>query len=248
MAGRLALVTGGNGGIGTAVCRELAAQGYRVVATCIDARAEDAAGWQAKLREEGYSVGYIECDVTDITACERAAAELEREHGPVEVLVNLAGITRDKFFHKMGAEDWESVLDVNLRGVFNITRQFVAGMRERRFGRIVNISSVNGQSGQIGQTNYSAAKAGMHGFTMALAKEGASKGVTVNTVSPGYVDTSMTAEMPDETLDHIVSQIPVGRLARTEEIARVIAFLAADESAYITGANLPVNGGLFCSF
>ena len=248
MAGRLALVTGGNGGIGTAVCRELAAQGYRVVTTCVDAKAERVEDWQAQLREEGYEVGYVECNVADYESCQRMAEQMKQAYGEVEVLVNLAGITRDAFCHKMEHQDWQDVIDINLDSVFNVTRQFLNGMRDRGFGRIVNVASVNGQTGQFGQANYSAAKAGMHGFTMALAKENARKGVSVNTVSPGYVATSMTAAIPDNVREQIVSQIPAGRLAEPGEIARVIGFLVADESGYITGANVPVNGGQFCSF
>ncbi|BAU56926.1 acetoacetyl-CoA reductase [Halorhodospira halochloris] len=248
MTGRVALVTGGNGGIGTPVCIALASAGYRVVTTCMDAEAENITDWQAQLRKEGHEVGYVECNVADYESCQRMAAEVEREHGPVDVLVNLAGITRDGFLHKMAAEDWSAVIKVNLDSVFNVTRQFVTGMRERGFGRIVNVSSVNGQTGQFGQSNYSASKAGMHGFTMALAKEGARKGVTANTVSPGYVETSMTAAIADEVRQQIIAQVPAGRMAKPEEIARVIVFLAADESAYINGANIPVNGAQFCSF
>ncbi|MFP4146250.1 MAG: acetoacetyl-CoA reductase [Halorhodospira sp.] len=248
MAGRLALVTGGNGGIGTAVCRQLAADGYRVVTTCVDAQAEQIEDWQAQLREEGYEVGYVECNVADFEACQRMSEEIRERFGEVEVLINLAGITRDTFCHKMSQEDWQSVLDVNLASVFNVTRQLLPGMRERGFGRIVNVSSVNGQTGQIGQGNYSSAKAGMHGFTMAVAKENARKGIAVNSVSPGYVATPMTDAMPDDIREQIVSQIPLGRMAQPEEIARVIRFLVDDGSGYITGANIPVNGGLFCSF
>ncbi len=248
MAGRLALVTGGNGGIGTAVCRQLAADGHRVVTTCVDTEAERIEDWQAQLRAEGYEVGYVECNVADYEACQRMAERLKQDFGDVEVLVNLAGITRDGFCHKMASEDWQAVTNVNLDSVFNVTRQLLPGMRERGFGRIVNISSVNGQTGQLGQANYSAAKAGMHGFTMAVAKENARKGISVNSVSPGYVATPMTDAMPSDVRDQIVSQIPLGRMAEPEEIARVVAFLAADESGYITGANIPVNGGLFCSF
>ncbi len=248
MAGRLALVTGGNGGIGTAVCRRLAADGYRVVTTCMDAEAERIEDWQAQLRAEGHEVGYVECNVADYDACQRMGEQLRQQFGEVEVLVNLAGITRDGFCHKMASEDWQAVTDVNLDSVFNVTRQLLPGMREQGFGRIVNISSVNGQTGQLGQANYSAAKAGMHGFTMAVAKENARKGVSVNSVSPGYVATPMTDAMPSDVRDQIVSQIPLGRMAEPEEIARVVAFLVADESGYITGANIPVNGALFCSF
>lgn len=248
MTGRVALVTGGNGGIGTHVCIDLASAGFRVVTTCVDAEGENISEWQEQLRKDGHEVGYVECNVADYDSCEQMAAQVERDHGPVDVLINLAGITRDAFLHKMQPADWNSVIDVNLDSVFNVTRQFVTGMRERGFGRIINVSSVNGQTGQFGQSNYSAAKAGMHGFTMALAKEGARKGVTANTVSPGYVETSMTAAISAEVRQQIIAQIPAGRMAKPEEIARVVTFLAADESAYINGANIPVNGAQFCSF
>jgi acetoacetyl-CoA reductase len=217
MTQRLALVTGGEGGIGTEICRQLAAQGRRIVTTCH-------------------------------SACEAMAEDVRKRFGEVDILVNVAGITRDGFLHKMENEQWRSVIDINLSGAFNVTRQFVAGMRERGFGRVVNISSVNGQTGQFGQTNYSAAKAGLHGFTMALAKEGAPKGVTANTVSPGYVKTSMTAAMPDKVREAIVGQIPAGDMGEPADIARAVRFLCADEAGYINGANLPVNGALFCSF
>ncbi len=248
MTKRVALVTGGNGGIGTEVCRNLAGAGYQVVTTCIDARKEGVEEWQQMLRDEGHEVAWLECDVTDFEACGSAVERIEAEHGPVDILVNLAGITRDGFIHKMGKGDWDAVINVNLNSAFNVTRQVMEGMRTRGFGRVVNISSVNGQTGQFGQSNYSAAKAGLHGFTMALAKEGARKGVTVNTVSPGYVDTAMTAAMPDEVREQIIAQVPAGRMGRPDEIARVVGFLVADESGYINGANIPVNGALFTSF
>ncbi|MDN3517097.1 acetoacetyl-CoA reductase [Aquisalimonas lutea] len=248
MTNRVALVTGGNGGIGTEVCRYLAALGYKVVSTCMDAQKEDIAGWQESLQAEGYSVGWVECDVSSFDACANMAERVEAEFGPVDVLVNLAGITRDAFIHKLSKDDWDAVVNVNLNSAFNVTRQFIEGMRQRGFGRIVNISSVNGQTGQFGQSNYSAAKAGLHGFSMALAKEGARKGITVNTVSPGYIDTSMTAAIADEVKEQILAQVPAGRMGRPDEIARVVAFLVADESEYINGANIPVNGALFTSF
>ncbi|MGD8709599.1 MAG: acetoacetyl-CoA reductase [Ectothiorhodospiraceae bacterium] len=248
MSNRVALVTGGNGGIGTEICKQLADGGRRVVTTCVDPEKEGIEAWQAAWREEGYDFGWVQCDVSDFDACAAMAEEVESEYGVVEVLINVAGITRDAFLHKMDVESWQAVINVNLGSAFNVTRQFVEKMRERGFGRVVNISSVNGQTGQFGQTNYSAAKAGIHGFTMALAKEGAPKGVTVNTVSPGYVRTSMTEAIPEKVRESIVSQIPAGRMGEPEEIARVVAFLAADESAYINGANIPVNGALFCSF
>ena len=248
MTQRLALVTGGEGGIGTEICRQLGAAGHRVVTTCLDPEAENIEGWAEALRQEGVEADWVQCDVSDHDACVKMADEVRERFGDVEILVNVAGITRDGFLHKMAEDQWRSVIDINLNGTFNVTRQFVAAMRERGFGRVVNISSVNGQSGQFGQTNYSAAKAGIHGFTMALAKEGAPKGVTANTVSPGYIKTSMTDAIPEKVRDSIIAQIPAGDLGRPADIARAVVFLTADEAGYINGANLPVNGALFCSF
>ncbi|MCS4504184.1 Acetoacetyl-CoA reductase [wastewater metagenome] len=248
MSERLALVTGGNGGIGTEICKHLVRSGHRVVSTCVDPERENIREWQAELREAGYEVDWVACDVSDFEACVEMANHVEQEFGNVDVLVNAAGITRDAFLHKMDPDNWQAVITVDLNSVFNVTRQFVGAMRDRGYGRIVNISSVNGAAGQFGQTNYSAAKAGIHGFTMALAKESAPKGVSVNTVSPGYVRTSMTAAIPEKVRESIVAQIPTGRMAEAEEIARVVAFLAEEQSGYINGANIPVNGALFCSF
>ncbi|MCP1674073.1 acetoacetyl-CoA reductase [Natronocella acetinitrilica] len=248
MARRVALVTGGNGGIGTEICRQLSAAGYQVVTTCMDPEREGIREWQQALQEEGVDVSWVQCNVSDFAACQTMAEVVESRHGPVDVLVNVAGITRDAFLHKLEKTSWDAVINVNLTSVYNVTRQFVDGMRSRGFGRIVNISSVNGQTGQFGQTNYSAAKAGMHGFTMALAKEGARKGVTANSISPGYIATSMTAAIPEEVREQIVSQVPAGRMGRPEDIARVVTFLAADDAEYINGANIPVNGALFTSF
>jgi acetoacetyl-CoA reductase len=243
--GRVALVTGGIGGIGTAICRRLAMDGLRVVANHHPSEQEAAVAWRNDLAGEGVNVSTIACDVSDFADCGRMAEEIAATHGPVSVLVNCAGITRDKTFKKMDAEQWRSVIDVNLSSVFNVTRQVWEGMLEAGFGRVINISSVNGQRGQFGQANYSAAKAGMHGITMTLAQEGASKGVTVNTVSPGYVETAMTLAMRDDVRDAIVASVPMRRMGQPEEIAHVVAFLVDDASGYITGANLPVNGGLF---
>lgn len=248
MANRVALVTGGNGGIGTEICKQLVAAGYRVVTTCVDAEREKVADWQKELAAGGTQVDWVECNVADFEACKAMAAEVTEKFGPVDVLVNAAGITRDAFAHKMPQENWDAVIRTNLDSVFNVTRQFVEGMRERSFGRIINIASVNGQTGQFGQANYSAAKAGMHGFSMALAKEGARKGITANTISPGYIETAMTAAIPEEVRNGIVAQVPAGRMGRPEEIARTVVFLAADQAEYINGANIPVNGGLFTSF
>jgi acetoacetyl-CoA reductase len=248
MAASLALVTGGEGGIGTEICRQLGADGRRIVTTCLDPEAENIEAWAENLRQEGIDANWVQCDVSDYDACEKMAETVREQFGEVDVLVNVAGITRDGFLHKMASDQWRSVIDINLNGAFNVTRQFVGSMRERGFGRIVNISSVNGQSGQFGQTNYSAAKAGMHGFTMAVAKEGAPKGITANTVSPGYIKTSMTDAIPDQVREGIVAQIPAGDMGEPGDIARAVRFLTADEAGYINGANLPVNGALFCSF
>jgi len=248
MAARLALVTGGEGGIGTEICRYLGKQGRRVITTCFDPESQDMTAWAETLRAEGIDADYVRCDVSDYEACEAMAAEVQQKFGAVEVLVNAAGITRDAFLHKMSVDQWRTLIDINLNGAFNVTRQFITAMREQQFGRIVNISSVNGQTGQFGQTNYSASKAGLHGFTMALAKEGAVKGVTVNTVAPGYIKTAMTAQIPDAVRESIVAQIPAGDMGLPEDIARAVCFLTADEAGYVTGVNLPVNGGLFCSF
>jgi len=200
--------------------------------------------WRSGL---GIDVAVELCDLGDFEAAGAAIRKLESQLGPIEILVNAAGITRDARLAKMSPQQWREVLSSNLDSVFNATKAVFDGMCQRGFGRIVNISSVNGQKGQFGQANYSAAKAGMHGFTMAVAQEGAAKGVTVNTVSPGYVETPMTAAIKPDVLAKIVASVPAGRMARPEEIARAVAFLCADDSGYITGANLPVNGGLYMS-
>ena len=248
MTQHVALVTGGNGGIGTEICRELAEAGHRVVTTCVDPEKEGIEQWQAELRAQGAHVAWVQCDVSDFAACEEMAEFVQAEHGPVSVVVNAAGITRDSFLHKMPVESWEAVITVNLGSAFNVTRQFVPAMRERGYGRIVNIASVNGQTGQFGQTNYSASKAGLHGFTMALAKEGAPRGITANTVSPGYIRTAMTDAIPESVREQILAQVPAGRMGEPADVARVVTFLSARESGYINGANIPVNGALFCSF
>lgn len=242
---RVALVTGGIGGIGSAICRRLAADGLRVVANHHPSEREAAQAWRNDLLGEGVDIGVVACDVADFADCERMAAEVRSDYGTVSVLVNCAGITRDKTFKKMERAQWQAVIDVNLSSVFNVTRQFWEGILESGFGRVVNISSVNGQRGQFGQANYAAAKAGMHGVTMSLAQEGAAKGVTVNTLSPGYVETAMTLAMRDDVRDAIVASVPMRRMGRPEEIADAVAFLVQPSSGYITGANLPVNGGLF---
>lgn len=244
----VALVTGGTGGIGTAICRRLADDHHYVVATYIPAEAELAKTWQYEQRADGYDFGIIECDVADYDACETMARQMEKECGRIDVLVNAAGITRDSTLRKMEPENWHAVLDTNLDSVFNVTRNFIDMMVERQYGRVINISSVNGQKGQLGQTNYSAAKAGMLGFTKSLALELANSGVTVNTVSPGYIATKMVEAIPDEVKQQIISKIPAGRLGRPEEIAGAVAYLAREDSGYITGADLSINGGLYTGY
>jgi len=247
MASRVALVTGGIGGIGTAISRRLIKDGYLVYAAHHPAEAEAAQAWQAQQREAGLEVETLALDVGSFDECSDKLSRLIDKHGAVDVVVNCAGITRDRTFKKMESENWHDVINVNLNSVYNVTRPLWEAMLEKGFGRVINISSINGQRGQFGQTNYSAAKAGMHGFTMALAQEGAAKGITVNTISPGYVETAMTAAMRDDVREAIVAGVPMRRMGRPEEIADAVAFLAADDSGYITGANLPVNGGLFMS-
>ncbi len=243
-----ALVTGGVGGIGSAICVELTHRGYEVVAGYHPAEEKHA---QDKLKEwkaAGLSIDIAVGDVSSFSACADMAKAIQKKHGVVQGLVNCAGITRDKTLKKMEEGDWTSVINVNLNSIYNVTKQFVDGMTEAGFGRIVNISSVNGKKGQFGQTNYSAAKAGIHGFTMALAQEVARKGVTVNSVSPGYTETVMTKAIPEEVTQQIVAQIPVGRMAQPEEIAYVVGFLADKRAGYITGQNISPNGGMFISF
>ncbi|MEY6433846.1 acetoacetyl-CoA reductase [Thioalkalicoccus limnaeus] len=242
---RVALVTGGIGGIGTAICRRLVRDGLVVVANHHPAEQSLAETWQQERQAEGLMVDIIASDVTSFDDCAQMIATIKERHGPVAVLVNCAGITKDKTFKKMEPAQWMDVINVNLNSVFNVTRQVWDDMLEAGYGRIVNISSVNGQRGQFGQANYAASKAGMHGVTMSLAQEGAAKGVTVNTISPGYVETAMTLAMRDDIRESIISGIPMRRMAQPAEIAAAVAFLISDEAGYVTGANLPVNGGLF---
>jgi acetoacetyl-CoA reductase len=243
MSKRVALVTGGVGELGRAICERLATAECRVAAMDIVADNEKSLRWRDECGKKGLGIALVSGDVTDFDSCASAVAEVERIFGPVDILVNCAGITRDATLRKMDPEKWQAVLRTNLDSVFNVTRQVIEGMTERGFGRVVNISSLNGSKGQFGQANYSAAKAGMHGFTMAVAQEVARKGVTVNTVSPGYLDTNMVRAVPEDVLKGIVSQIPVGRLGKPTEIAAMVGFLASDEAAFVTGANIAVNGG-----
>ncbi|MBF0429430.1 MAG: beta-ketoacyl-ACP reductase [Magnetococcales bacterium] len=246
MSAKIALVTGGAGGIGTEICRTLSREGHRVVTTCAPVfECPNLADWKKNMKAEGFDVPVFEADVADFESCRLAVEQIEKEVGPVDILVNCAGITRDSVLKKMTSDQWQQVLSVNLDSVFNMTRQVFPGMLDRGFGRIVNISSINGRKGQFGQANYSAAKAGMHGFTMAVAQEGIRKGVTVNTISPGYVATEMVKKIREDVLQSIIAQIPAGRLAEPWEIARVVAFLASEKSGFISGANIDINGGQF---
>jgi acetoacetyl-CoA reductase len=240
---RVAFVTGGMGGIGSAICRRLAAAGHTVVAGCLpgyDRKDE----WLGGMRKEGWRVHAAEGDVADFESCASMFYNVRSVVGAVDILVNNAGITRDAVFKRMTERDWNAVISTNLNSVFNVTRQVVDGMTERGWGRIINISSVNALKGQFGQTNYSAAKAGMAGFSKALAQEVVKKGVTVNTISPGYVETDLVRAIREDVRQQIIESIPMGRLARPEEIAAVVAFLASEEAGYITGANVSVNGGM----
>ena len=246
MSKRVAVVTGGIGGLGTAICKSLARAGRSVVAADLDGSEERIARFEVDV--DGLDVRFAPLDVSDFDACGAFVRDVERDHGTLDILVNGAGITRDTTLRKMDRVQWDAVLRVNLDSVFNLCRHAIDGMAERGFGRIVNISSVNGQTGQFGQTNYSAAKAGMHGFTMALAREVARKGVTVNSVSPGYCATALVMAMPEEIRAGIVDKVPVGRLGEPQEIARAVEFLTADDAGFVTGANIPVNGGLFMDF
>jgi acetoacetyl-CoA reductase len=243
MAQRIALVTGGMGGLGEAICTKLIAMGYKVVVTFSPGNTKYK-DWLQEMEGRGMKFGAYPCDVGDFESCQKMVAQVTKEVGPIDVLINNAGITRDMTFKKMGKPDWDAVMHTNLDSVFNVTKPIVDGMVERGWGRIINVSSVNGQKGAFGQTNYSAAKAGMHGFSKALAYEVARKGVTVNTISPGYIGTKMVLAIPKDVLDSkILPQIPVGRLGRPEEVAGLCAYLASDEAAFVTGANIAINGG-----
>jgi acetoacetyl-CoA reductase len=242
MAQKVAYVTGGMGGIGTAICQRLHQEGFKVIAGCGPTR--DFGKWIDEQKAKGFTFYASVGNVGDWDSTVEAFSKSKAEHGSIDVLVNNAGITRDRMFLKMTREDWDAVIETNLNSMFNVTKQVVGDMVEKGWGRIINISSVNGEKGQAGQTNYSAAKAGMHGFSMALAQELANKGVTVNTVSPGYIGTDMVRSIRADVLDKIVATIPVKRLGEPSEIASIIAWLAGEESGYTTGADFSVNGGL----
>jgi acetoacetyl-CoA reductase len=240
---RIAYVTGGMGGIGTSICRRLATEGHTVIAGCGPGSTRKDR-WLAEMRAEGLGIYASEGNVSDWESTKRAFEIARAEVGPIDILVNNAGITRDGLFQKMTNEAWHAVIETNLNSLFHVTKQVIDGMLERGWGRIVNISSVNGQRGQFGQTNYSTAKAGIHGFTMALAQELAGRGVTVNTVSPGYIATDMVKAIKPERLEKIVAGIPVKRLGEPAEIASIVAWLAGEESGFATGADFSLNGGL----
>ena len=242
MSSRIALVTGGTGGIGTAIVQRLVREGHRVATNYRDAAKAEA--WRTRMAEAGVPVTLVAGDVSRPDSSVDMARAVEKIlGGPIEILVNNAGITRDTTFHKMSYQQWMDVVNTNLNACFNVTRPVIESMRERKWGRIVQISSINGQKGQYGQANYAAAKAGMHGFTISLAQENARFGITVNTVSPGYVGTDMVMAVPEDVRAKIVAQIPVGRLGKPEEIAHAVNFFLGEEAAWITGANLAINGG-----
>jgi acetoacetyl-CoA reductase len=238
---RVALVTGATGGLGTAMCKKLHDDGYRVVGNFRNK--EKATEWLKSLHDEVYDIDTAEGDVCNYESMGAMVKDIEDRIGTIDILVNNAGITRDGRFARMSPDDWHAVIDTNLNSVFNCTRHIINGMIERNFGRIINISSVNGQRGQFGQANYSAAKAGMHGFTKTLAMEVAKYGITVNTISPGYIGTDMVMAVPAKVRDQIVAQIPVGRLGGTHEVAHLVSFLASDATSFVTGANYSINGG-----
>jgi acetoacetyl-CoA reductase len=240
---RVVLVTGGMGGLGEAICKKMAAMGNTVCVTYSPSN-KTSKEWLAEMKKEGFTFHAFPVDVTKAEDCAAKCAEIAKSAGPIDVLVNNAGITRDTTFKKMTKVDWDAVIDTNLDSVFNMTKPVIDGMVERGWGRVINISSVNGQKGAFGQTNYSAAKAGMHGFTKALAYEVARRGVTVNTISPGYIGTKMVTAIDKTVLEtKILPQIPMGRLGKPDEVAGLVAYLASDEAAFLTGANIAINGG-----
>jgi acetoacetyl-CoA reductase len=242
-ATRVVLVTGGMGGLGETISTKMVDAGYKVAVTYSPGNSRHGE-WVAQMKARGYNILAVPCDVTDIDFCAGAVAQVQEQLGPVDVLVNNAGITRDMTFRKMDKVNWDAVLRTNLDSLFNMSKQVADGMVERNWGRVINVSSVNGSKGAFGQTNYSAAKAGVHGFTKALALEVAKKGVTVNTISPGYIGTKMVTAIPQEVLNSkILPNIPVGRLGKPEEVAGLVIYLASEEAAFVTGANIAINGG-----
>lgn len=244
MKGKIALITGGIGDIGTAISKEFITLGTRVVAVDRISK-EEALAWQKKNKEQGFDIAYAYADVTDFESCAAMALEVEKNIGAIDIIVNGAGTIQDSTLRKMTPAQWNSVVHTDLDSMFNITRQFINGMIERRYGRIINISSVNAQKGQFGQTNYASAKSGVFGFTKSLAQEVARYGITVNSISPGFVESKMVESIPKEVLNKLIAETPIGRLAKPEEIAYAIAFLASERSGYITGSNLAINGGIY---
>ena len=241
MTSRVALGPGGTGGIGSAICQRLADQGHRVATNYRDEA--KALAWREKMLARGCDVAIFPGDVADPGTAEQMVHAVEAALGPIEILVNNAGITRDTTFHRMRADQWHDVINTNLNSVFNVTRPVIEGMRRRGWGRVIQISSINGLKGQYGQANYAAAKAGMHGFTISLARENAGFGITVNTISPGYVATDMVMAVPEEVRAKIIADIPTGRLGKPEEVAGLVAYLSSEEAAFVTGANIAINGG-----
>lgn len=244
MSTQVALVTGGMGGIGTAICKRLADQGAKVIAA-YNRSDQSAEEWRKQQQKEGYEFAIGKVDIADYPSCTHFIDKLNDQFGHIDILVNNAGITRDVQFYKMSHEAWQTVMRTNLDSIFNITRPVICGMIEQKFGRIVNVSSINGQKGQFGQTNYSASKAGIHGFTKSLAQEVARKGITVNTISPGYIDTQMIRCVPEEIREKIIGEIPVGRFGTALEIAEAVVYLVGKNSGFITGSNLVINGGQY---
>lgn len=241
----VAVVTGGTGGIGTAICQELSKNNKVIACYFKDGRHEEAKRWQEEQQQLGYDIDIVYGDIAQYPDCEKLTALIMERYGAIDILVNNAGITQDSSLRKMTPQQWQHVIDANLTSVFNMTRNIIPHMLDKKFGRIINISSINGRKGQYGQCNYAATKAALFGFTTSLALEVASKGITVNTVSPGYIETAMLASMKEDVLNSIISNIPVGRLGYPKEIAHAVAFLAGEESAFITGANLDINGGQY---
>lgn len=241
LTGKVALVTGGTGGIGAAVCKQLAESGAKVATNYRNE--EKAQAFKKEMLDAGYDIAIYHVDVTDTDGCARMIADIEKDLGPLDIIINNAGITKDVTLRKMTKEQWDAVLGINLDSLFNICQPAIEAMTNRGYGRIINISSINGQKGQIGQTNYTTTKAGMHGFTMSLAQEVARKGVTVNTVSPGYIATDMVMAVPEDIRNKIIAQIPVGRLGTPEDVAVLIDFLCSEQAGFITGADFAINGG-----
>jgi acetoacetyl-CoA reductase len=243
MTERVALITGGMGGLGETISTKMASAGYKVAVTYSPSN-KNSTAWLAEMEHQGYRFHAYPCDVTDYDSCQKCVASAVEALGPVDILVNNAGITKDMTFRRMTKADWDAVVKTNLDSVFNMTKQIYDGMIDRGWGRIINVSSVNGSKGAFGQTNYAAAKSGMHGFTKSLALEAAKKGVTVNTISPGYIGTKMVTAIDPEVLNSkILPQIPVSRLGKPEEVAGLIIYLCSEEAAFVTGANIAINGG-----